>query len=66
MMWEKVKKTVDKNTNGNYPAPYTIVECVKYGLAHPRGLDKFRHKWEEFARHATTSESNALMGCLKA
>lgn len=62
LMWDKVKKMVDKSTNGNYPAPYAIMECVKYGLAHPSGLDKFRHEREEFAKLAATSESEALIG----
>merc|ERR1711937_818983 len=54
LMWDKIKKMVDNSTNGNYPAPYAIMECVKYGLAHPSGLDKFRHEREEFAKLAAT------------
>ena len=62
MMWDKVKKMVDKNTGGNYPAPYAIIDCVKYGLAHPSGLDKFKHEREEFSKLAATKESEALIG----
>ncbi|KAL3797061.1 hypothetical protein ACHAW5_007562 [Stephanodiscus triporus] len=62
MMWDKVKKMVDKNTGGNYPAPYAIVDCVQYGLAHQSGLDKFKHEREEFAKLAATKESEALIG----
>ena len=28
MMWKKVEEMVEKNTNGNYPAPGAIIECV--------------------------------------
>lgn len=62
MMWDKIKKMVDKNTAGNYPAPYAIMDSVKYGLAHPNGLDKFRHEREGFAKLAATNESEALIG----
>eukprot|EP00985_Skeletonema_marinoi_P012369 scaffold5950_cov80-Skeletonema_marinoi.AAC.1 len=56
-----VKETVDKNTDGNYPAPYEIIDCVKYGLAHP-GMEKFKHEREGFAKLAATKESEALIG----
>lgn len=62
LMWDKIKKMVDKNTDGNYPAPYAIIDCVKYGLAHPSGLDKYKHEREEFAKLAATKESEALIG----
>lgn len=62
MMWNQVKKMVDKNTGGNYPAPYAIMDCVKYGLAHPKGMDKFKHEREGFAKLAATGESEALIG----
>jgi len=62
LMWDKVKKMVDKNTDGNYPAPYAIIDCVKYGLAHPNGLDKYKHEREGFAKLASTKESEALIG----
>jgi enoyl-CoA hydratase/long-chain 3-hydroxyacyl-CoA dehydrogenase len=62
LMWDKVKKMVDKNTDGNYPAPYAIIDCVKYGLAHPSGLDKYKHEREGFAKLAATKESEALIG----
>ncbi|KAL9179445.1 hypothetical protein ACHAXT_008735 [Thalassiosira profunda] len=62
VMWDKVKKMVDKNTGGNYPAPYEIIDCVKYGLAHPKGMDKFRNEREGFAKLAATKESEALIG----
>ena len=62
IMWKKVKETVDKQTGGNYPAPYEIIESVKYGLANPNGLDKFNHEREGFAKLAATNESAALIG----
>jgi len=62
LMWDKVKKMVDRNSGGNYPAPYAIIDCVKYGLAHNSGLDKFKHERQEFAKLAATKESEALIG----
>ena len=35
MMWKQVEKLVEKNTGGNYPAPYSIIEAVKHGLDNP-------------------------------
>ena len=31
-MWQEVNKMVMKNTNGVYPAPFAIIDCVKEGL----------------------------------
>jgi len=61
-MWKEVKKMVDKNTNGNYPAPYSIIECVKNGLDNPSGDGKYKFEREEFAKLAATTESEALIG----
>eukprot|EP00569_Conticribra_weissflogii_P008688 CAMPEP_0171358710 /NCGR_PEP_ID=MMETSP0879-20121228/163_1 /TAXON_ID=67004 /ORGANISM="Thalassiosira weissflogii, Strain CCMP1336" /LENGTH=822 /DNA_ID=CAMNT_0011864801 /DNA_START=122 /DNA_END=2590 /DNA_ORIENTATION=+ len=61
VMWNKVKQMVDKNSGGHYPAPYAIVDCVKFGLANP-GDAKFKHEREEFAKLAATKESDALIG----
>lgn len=66
MMWKKIQEMVDKNTGGNYPAPYAIIDCVKYGLEHSSGLDKYKHEREEFAKLAATKESEALIGIFDA
>ena len=34
-MWETIDKMIEKNTSGNYPAPYAIIDCVKKGLEAP-------------------------------
>jgi len=62
LMWKKAKETVDKLTSGNYPAPYAIMDCIKYGASHPNGLEKFKHEREGFAKLAATKESEALIG----
>eukprot|EP00565_Helicotheca_tamesis_P007871 CAMPEP_0185723170 /NCGR_PEP_ID=MMETSP1171-20130828/99_1 /TAXON_ID=374046 /ORGANISM="Helicotheca tamensis, Strain CCMP826" /LENGTH=819 /DNA_ID=CAMNT_0028390837 /DNA_START=33 /DNA_END=2492 /DNA_ORIENTATION=+ len=62
MMWKKINEMVQKNTNGNYPSPFAIIDCVKYGLAHPSGNEKFRNEREQFAKLAETTESEALIG----
>ena len=62
VIWNQVEKMVQKNTNGKYPAPFAIMDCVKYGLAHPKGNDKFKHEREQFAKLAATPESEGLIG----
>uniref|UniRef100_UPI00404BA1D2 DUF885 family protein n=1 Tax=Candidatus Limnocylindrus sp. TaxID=2802978 RepID=UPI00404BA1D2 len=32
IIFKKAKEMVDRQTNGNYPAPYEIMECVKVGM----------------------------------
>ena len=59
-MWKTIDKMVQKNTNGNYPAPYAIIDCVKYGLENPK--NKYKLEREKFATLAATSESEALIG----
>lgn len=60
-MWDTVKKTVDKQSGGNYPAPYAIIDCVQKGYGKS-GLDKYKTEREEFAKLAATKESEALIG----
>jgi enoyl-CoA hydratase/long-chain 3-hydroxyacyl-CoA dehydrogenase len=51
---------VQKNTNGNYPSPFAIIQCVQYGLANPK--TKYKNEREQFAKLAATPESEALIG----
>ena len=60
MIWREVKKMVDKNTNGNYPSPYAIMQCVQHGLENPS--TKYKNEREQFAKLAATPESEALIG----
>lgn len=60
IIWNQIDKMVKKNTDGNYPAPYAIIECVKHGLANP--ADKYKFEREQFAKLAATPESEALIG----
>ena len=62
LIWRQVEKTVQKNTNGKYPAPFEIMNCVKYGLEHPKGDAKYEYEREKFAKLAATNESEALIG----
>lgn len=62
VIWGQIDKMVQKNTSGNYPSPYAIIDCVKYGLANPSGNAKFKHEREQFAKLAATPESEALIG----
>ena len=61
-MWQQIDKMVQKNTNGNYPAPQAIIDTVKYGLDNPSGNDKYKEESRVFAKLAATSESEALIG----
>jgi enoyl-CoA hydratase/long-chain 3-hydroxyacyl-CoA dehydrogenase len=60
VIWNQIDKMVQKNTNGKYPAPYAIIDCVKFGLDNPS--QKYQHEREEFAKLAATPESEALIG----
>jgi len=62
LMWKKINEMIQKNTSGNYPAPLAIIDCVKYGLSHSRGDQKYVHEREAFAKLAATRESEALIG----
>lgn len=61
-MWQTIDKMVKKNTNGKYPAPFAIIDSVKYGLENPKGDAKFKFERESFAKLAATKESEALIG----
>jgi len=61
-MWETINKMVMKNTNGKYPSPFAIVDCVKNGLEASSDDEKFKFEREQFARLAATPESAALIG----
>lgn len=64
LIFKKTKEMVDRNTGGaqNYPSPYKIMECVQYGLKHPRGNEKYKFEREQFAQLADTNQSKALIG----
>lgn len=60
LVWRQIDKLVQKNTNGNYPAPYGIIKAVQAGLkSSSQGAQTER---EEFCKLAQTPESAALIG----
>lgn len=61
-IWRTIDKMIAKNTGGNYPAPYAIIDSVKFGLDKPTGQERFRNERELFAKLAATPESEALIG----
>lgn len=61
-MWETIHKMVMKNTNGVYPAPFAIIDCVKNGLDAKSDDEKYKFEREKFAELAATSESASLIG----
>lgn len=61
-MWKTINDMIQKNTNGNYPAPFEIIDVVKHGLEHPKGNKKYEYEREAFAKLAATKESEALIG----
>jgi enoyl-CoA hydratase / long-chain 3-hydroxyacyl-CoA dehydrogenase len=60
-LFGEVKKMIDKNTNGKYPAPYAILDVMSsnYGKTKEQALEK---EATEFAKLASTSESISLIG----
>lgn len=61
IMFDQVKKTIDKNSGGFYPSPYKIMEVVRdnYGKSKQEHLDA---EATAFAKLAATPESEALIG----
>merc|ERR1712226_773250 len=59
IIWTQIDKMVEKNTSGNYPAPYAIIQCVQRGLANRE--TRFENERKEFAKLAA-KESEALIG----
>lgn len=62
VIWNQINKMVQKNTNGNYPSPFAIIDCVKNGLANSSGNAKYKYEREQFVKLAATPESEALIG----
>ena len=51
---------VAKNTNGKYPAPYGIIQCVQYGLDNL--ASRYENERKQYARLAAPPESEAFIG----
>jgi enoyl-CoA hydratase / long-chain 3-hydroxyacyl-CoA dehydrogenase len=60
VIWNQVEKMVNKQTNGNYPAPFAIMQSVEFGLQNP-GDKGLKNEREQFAKLAATPESAALI-----
>lgn len=60
LVWNQIDKMVQKQTNGNYPSPLAIIQCVKYGLENPG--ERYKNEREQFAKLAETNESESLIG----
>jgi hypothetical protein len=61
VMFKEARKMVDKNTGGNYPAPYAILDVLSNNV----GKDKKEALLDEatrFSKLAATTESQALIG----
>ncbi len=60
IIYSKAKEMVMKQTQGNYPAPLRILECVEAGMEHgiEAGLDAEATKFEELI---LTNESRQLI-----
>jgi enoyl-CoA hydratase / long-chain 3-hydroxyacyl-CoA dehydrogenase len=64
LIFSQVEKMIAKNTNGKYPAPLAIIDCIKYGISQSSTdqNERFRFEREQFAKLAATPESGALIG----
>ncbi len=61
IIFKKAKEMVDKQTNGNYPAPYEIMECVRIGMES--GTAKgYAEEVKRFEKLILTPESFQLRG----
>lgn len=59
----QVTKKVMKQTQGKYPAPLKIIDCVKTGMAKGHGSEAgYAAEAKNFSELGVSSESGALMG----
>jgi enoyl-CoA hydratase/long-chain 3-hydroxyacyl-CoA dehydrogenase len=61
LMFQQAEKKVRKQTNGKYPAPFSILECAKVGLEQGMGSG-LKVEANLFGKLAATPESSALRG----
>ena len=54
-MWETINKMVMKNTNGVYPAPFAIIDCVKEGLKSSDMDARYKFEREKVRASGATS-----------
>ena len=60
IVFDQAKKMVDKQTHGNYPAPYKIMECVEIGWN--QGLEKgYEAEVNKFEELLLSPESKQLI-----
>lgn len=61
VVFDQARKMVKKQTQGNYPAPLAIIDCIEYGLEN--GLEKgLKYEARRFGELAMTPVARALMG----
>jgi enoyl-CoA hydratase / long-chain 3-hydroxyacyl-CoA dehydrogenase len=61
VMFDQVKKMIDKNTNGKYPSPYAILDVISSNYGKPK-MQALEKEATEFAKLAATPESASLIG----
>jgi 3-hydroxyacyl-CoA dehydrogenase/enoyl-CoA hydratase/3-hydroxybutyryl-CoA epimerase len=61
IIFKKAKEMVDRQTNGNYPAPYEIMECVKVGMSSGEKAG-YAEEVKRFEKLILTPESFQLRG----
>lgn len=61
IIFKKAKEMVDRQTNGNYPAPYEIMECVRIGMSSGEKAG-YAEEVKRFEKLILTPESFQLRG----
>jgi 3-hydroxyacyl-CoA dehydrogenase / enoyl-CoA hydratase / 3-hydroxybutyryl-CoA epimerase len=61
IIFKKAKEMVDRQTKGNYPAPYEIIECVKTGF-EKGAKEGYAEERKRFEKLILTPESYQLRG----
>lgn len=61
IIFKKAKEMVDRQTKGNYPAPYEIIRCVQAGIEKGTSVG-YREERQRFADLILTPESFQLRG----
>jgi len=61
IVFKKAGESVQKNTDGHYPAPFAILDCVREGLKKSKE-GALEYEATRFSELACTTESKALIG----
>lgn len=68
IIFDQARKMVEKQTHGNYPAPYKIIECVEIGTKYgiKAGYEAEIRKFDELVVHPVSKQLTQLFFAMTA